>query len=305
MVCLYGTVPISYRGRMYNIPVVIWIPHSYPHTSPFVFVTPTDSMVIKESKNVELTGKVHLPYLTYWPSHSEHYNLVELVRILCVVFGQQPPVYNKAPKKTNSPIKTTNVTIPSVAHLNSTNPMDVLNHHTSTSNPLISPYASISSLSKPLVSTSLSPHPSNFIESTLMNQPVESHNVLTDSSNRQTVSGSLNENSHTYFDETTTSNYTLQSAVVEKIQKQIKTIEQTKTREMETLLRINSQLKDNSQKLVSGQKLLVEEGLKIDTNIDSLHRKIQDMKNLINSSETERELDADEILLPNNTIHRQ
>jgi ESCRT-I complex subunit TSG101 len=105
LVCLYGTIPISYRGRIYNIPINIWIPHTYPHTSPFVFVTPTETMVIKESKNVDLTGKVHLPYLHYWPSRPDQCNLLELARVLGVVFGQQPPVYHK-PSSATKLIKT-------------------------------------------------------------------------------------------------------------------------------------------------------------------------------------------------------
>ena len=288
---------------MYNIPVNIWIPHSYPHTPPFVFVTPTDSMIIKESKNVEIRGKVHLPYLHYWPSHPDQYNLVELVRILCVVFGQHPPVYNKTSSKASSPIKPPSSFLPSDAISRTTVEVEDLSKRNSN---LITPSSSsISQSGSPsphMVSSSLPPPIS--MEMTSLGQiNLSSGKVPEQRPYRSTPSISQGKASN-HSDESR-SNHSLQSAVFEKIQQQLRTMEQTKTREMETLLRINAQLRENSQKLTLSLRTLTEEGKKLDANIESVQRKIQDMKDLVNISESEQELDVDEILLTDNAIYRQ
>jgi ESCRT-I complex subunit TSG101 len=290
---------------MYNIPVNIWIPHSYPHTPPFVFVTPTDSMVIKESKNVEIKGKVHLPYLHYWPSRPDQSNLVELVRILCVVFGQHPPVYNKTSGKTPSPIKTPSSPLPSDTLLRTVAPAeDLSKRNLNLTTPSSTSISTSGSVSRHPTSSSLPPPspPPMPMEATSLGQTNLSPSRIPEQPYRSTPVSQRKAPSHP---DESRSNHSLQSAVFEKIQQQLRMMEQSKTREMETLLRINAQLRENSQKLTSDLKTLTEEGKKIDANIESVQRKIQDMKDLVNISESEQELDVDEILLTDNAIYRQ
>ncbi|XP_022945113.1 protein ELC-like [Cucurbita moschata] len=89
-----GTVPMSFQGVTYNIPVVIWLMESYPRHPPCVYVNPTRDMIIKRHHpHVNPSGMVSIPYLQDWIYPSS--NLVELVRNLSVMFGRDPPLYSQ------------------------------------------------------------------------------------------------------------------------------------------------------------------------------------------------------------------
>ena len=70
LVCFKGTIPVRYKGCIYNIPVCIWLLESHPFIPPLIYVTPTSTMIIKPGKHVDNTGRVYLPYLTDWKSVS-------------------------------------------------------------------------------------------------------------------------------------------------------------------------------------------------------------------------------------------
>lgn len=89
-----GTIPIVYAGAVYNIPAVIWLLESYPRSPPSVYLTPTRDMVIKPGHpHVDRSGHVNVPYLRSWVFPSS--NLVDLVRTLSRLFGQDPPLYTR------------------------------------------------------------------------------------------------------------------------------------------------------------------------------------------------------------------
>ena len=44
---LAGTIPISFSGFKYNIPIETYITEAYPTSSPVLFVRPTSNMIIK------------------------------------------------------------------------------------------------------------------------------------------------------------------------------------------------------------------------------------------------------------------
>ncbi|CAN8023464.1 unnamed protein product [Ixodes persulcatus] len=70
--CLDGTIPVSYKGNVYNIPVCVWLLDTHPYNSPMCYVKPTAYMQIKVSRHVDQTGRVFLPYLHEWnPSLQE------------------------------------------------------------------------------------------------------------------------------------------------------------------------------------------------------------------------------------------
>jgi len=107
MVNLRGTIPISYRQAVYNIPISIQIPESYPFLAPSVFVVPTENMIISPNHgHVDpATGTCYLPYLKTW---NPQCNLLQLVRLLQEIFSQVPPVRTKAapppyPNSTSQP----------------------------------------------------------------------------------------------------------------------------------------------------------------------------------------------------------
>ena len=71
LLCLYGTIPISYRGVTYNIPIAVWLPLSFPKHPPIIFVTPTNNMSVRMGKHVDLAGKVYHPMIATWHTRSE------------------------------------------------------------------------------------------------------------------------------------------------------------------------------------------------------------------------------------------
>eukprot|EP00250_Pteridium_aquilinum_P016712 c23249_g1_i2 orf=157-1386(+) len=129
-----GTIPMSFKGSTYNIPVTIWLDEAYPISSPHVFVSPTRNMVIKRHhKHVDGSGMVALPYLDKWAFPES--NLVGLVRSLSAMFGLDPPLFSKS-------VLSTQAALP-------------VNSYTSTSYPNPRPS---SSAAHPNSNTSSSPH---------------------------------------------------------------------------------------------------------------------------------------------------
>ncbi|CAH1759244.1 2980_t:CDS:2 [Entrophospora sp. SA101] len=95
LLCLYGTIPITYRSTSYNIPIALWIPTEYPKTAPFAFVVPTPNMLVMPSQYIDVSGRCHHPYLQNWGNQNEEPNIVTFCSILQAVFSQTPPVVTK------------------------------------------------------------------------------------------------------------------------------------------------------------------------------------------------------------------
>ncbi|XP_008757563.1 tumor susceptibility gene 101 protein isoform X2 [Rattus norvegicus] len=93
LVNLTGTIPVRYRGNIYNIPICLWLLDTYPYNPPICFVKPTSSMTIKTGKHVDANGKIYLPYLHDWKHPRSE--LLELIQIMIVIFGEEPPVFSR------------------------------------------------------------------------------------------------------------------------------------------------------------------------------------------------------------------
>lgn len=63
---LAGTIPVVFRGTTYRFPISLWVPHAYPREAPFVYVTPTETMVVRPGQHVDPQGQVYHPYLVGW-----------------------------------------------------------------------------------------------------------------------------------------------------------------------------------------------------------------------------------------------
>ncbi|XP_055528799.1 tumor susceptibility gene 101 protein [Wyeomyia smithii] len=94
---LQGTIPVRYKGNTYHIPVCIWLLDTHPRYAPICYVKPTSDMHIKVSMYVDHNGKIYLPYLHDW--NASHSDLLGLIQVMIVTFGEFPPVYSK-PKQT-------------------------------------------------------------------------------------------------------------------------------------------------------------------------------------------------------------
>ncbi|XP_033212082.1 tumor susceptibility gene 101 protein isoform X2 [Belonocnema kinseyi] len=90
---LQGTIPVTYKGHVYHIPISIWLMDTHPNNAPMCYVTPTADMSIKVSMYVDHNGKIYLPYLHDWVPHSS--DLLGLIQVMIVTFGDHPPVYAK------------------------------------------------------------------------------------------------------------------------------------------------------------------------------------------------------------------
>ncbi|KAF3854610.1 hypothetical protein F7725_022665 [Dissostichus mawsoni] len=95
LLSLTGTVPVSYRGNTYNIPVCLWLLDTYPYNPPICFVKPTSAMMIKTGKHIDANGKIYLPYLHEWKHpQSDLYGLIQVMivrSLLCFLGPQQAP----------------------------------------------------------------------------------------------------------------------------------------------------------------------------------------------------------------------
>uniref|UniRef100_A0A182JGT1 UEV domain-containing protein n=1 Tax=Anopheles atroparvus TaxID=41427 RepID=A0A182JGT1_ANOAO len=98
---LHGTIPVKFKGNTYNIPVCIWLMDTHPRNAPICYVKPTPDMRIKVSAYVDFNGKIYLPYLHDWNPKSA--DLLDLIQIMSVTFGEVPPVYSKGPETYTPP----------------------------------------------------------------------------------------------------------------------------------------------------------------------------------------------------------
>eukprot|EP00916_Digyalum_oweni_P024185 GHVL01039995.1.p1 GENE.GHVL01039995.1~~GHVL01039995.1.p1 ORF type:complete len:447 (+),score=45.44 GHVL01039995.1:140-1480(+) len=101
LVQLEGTIPVPYKGNTYNIPLQLWIMDSHPYNPPMVYVRPTSTMQIKSGRYVDMNGKVDMPYLREWRWPKS--DLMGLIQILAVTFGEECPVFSKVPARPPPP----------------------------------------------------------------------------------------------------------------------------------------------------------------------------------------------------------
>ncbi|XP_061078485.1 tumor susceptibility gene 101 protein [Conger conger] len=92
---LMGTVPACFIGKEYNIPVCLWLLDSYPKDPPVCFVKPPKEMMIVRGQYTDANGQIDLPYLQEWTYPQS--DLLGLIQVLTVVFGEEPPVCVRPP----------------------------------------------------------------------------------------------------------------------------------------------------------------------------------------------------------------
>ncbi|OKL63266.1 hypothetical protein UA08_01686 [Talaromyces atroroseus] len=97
---LAGTLPVSFRGAVYNIPIDTWVPTAYPLEAPIVYVSPTPDMLVRSGQHVTLEGRVYHHYLAHWHEAWDRSSIVELFAILREVFAKEPPVKHRPPRAT-------------------------------------------------------------------------------------------------------------------------------------------------------------------------------------------------------------
>ncbi|EYB88637.1 hypothetical protein Y032_0243g3472 [Ancylostoma ceylanicum] len=120
---LHGTIPVYYKGVRYNIPISVYLWDTHPYYAPICYVSPTPTMVIRESEHVTKQGRVFLPYLSEW--RFPGYDLNGLLQVMAMVFQEKCPVFAKSSSSTSStptPTSTTSQPTPSYSTPYPTNP---------------------------------------------------------------------------------------------------------------------------------------------------------------------------------------
>eukprot|EP01133_Synstelium_polycarpum_P004067 gene4067-4739_t len=93
LIYLKGTIPIIYQAVTYYIPIIIWVPESYPFSPPVVMLDPTPEMdVVKGHPHVSDTGICHHQYQAHWAWSC---NIAQLLKYLCDIYSATPPLVAK------------------------------------------------------------------------------------------------------------------------------------------------------------------------------------------------------------------
>ncbi|KAF8797990.1 UEV-domain-containing protein [Phlegmacium glaucopus] len=95
LLCVHGLLPISFRNASYNIPIAVWITRDYPKQPPITYVVPTNDMLVKPGKFLDVSGRCNIDYLQHWERKDEGCTLSALFQALQDHFSREPPVYSK------------------------------------------------------------------------------------------------------------------------------------------------------------------------------------------------------------------
>ncbi|XP_031424984.1 tumor susceptibility gene 101 protein-like isoform X2 [Clupea harengus] len=274
LMSLAGTVPVNYRGNTYNIPICVWLLDTYPYNPPICFVRPTSTMMIKTGKHVDANGKVYLPYLHKWkPPQSD---LLNLIQVMVLVFGEEPPVFSRPATQTPypafqtaGPTSTVFMPGPSAAY-----------------GPPRSPNLSFQGYPYPATGTyPASPGPGHFTPPapTVAAGPGRDATIGED-----TIRASL------------------VSAVSDKLRWRMKEEMDCAQAELDALKKTEEDLKRGHQKLEDMITRIGQEMTDVDRNIELLEQKDDEMKATLEKMDNQSEKnDIDDVIVPTAPLYRQ
>lgn len=293
LLCLDGTIPVPFKGNTYNIPVCIWILDTHPYVAPMCYVNPTSEMEIKASKNVDMSGRIYLPYLHDWNPKSS--DLVGLIQVMIIVFGDTPPVYSK-PRSQDPPAS--NLPYPQIS---GAMPMPNVGGPgylpypptTGTSYPYPYPTQNYPSASQtyPYYNSA-----SSYPPTTNSYQPGSCYPPTTVSSNTTSSTGTISEE-HIHA--------SLLSAVEDKLKKRLREVLSQTHAEMEVLKKTQDDLNKGKVRLVELVKKLRTEQADLEKNICILQEKNQEMKEVNAKMENDQAIDIDEAVVTTAPLYKQ
>ncbi|SAM06417.1 hypothetical protein [Absidia glauca] len=329
LLCLHGTVPITYRSIPYNIPVAFWIPTEYPQYPPIPYVKPTANMLVREGKYVDKSGLCYHPYRSNWKEDINNHTLLELIAILQHIFGSEPPVYTKAvtsspSSNVGSPIKENGMS-PGLSHLSMPPP------------PPPPPPASQSprqssamvdgqqqqqlrwpgegtayyNLNQDMAGLSLSP---NTYGPTPVSSTSSSH--LSKSSSLPTIASTYpqppqqppqqQQPTSTLMNTTTSANATtLHEQLYRKVAERMQAFHMDISADMDDLLNVNRQLNDGEIQLQNEQRVLQDLRERFQTNSGILQSRTVDIDKVINDVNAMPDVSVDEALSGTTVVYNQ
>ncbi|XP_024620467.1 tumor susceptibility gene 101 protein isoform X2 [Neophocaena asiaeorientalis asiaeorientalis] len=305
---LTGTIPVPYRGTTYNIPICLWLLDTYPYNPPICFVKPTSSMTIKTGKHVDANGKIYLPYLHEW-KHPQS-DLLGLIQVMIVVFGEEPPVFSRA---------TISASYPPYQATGPPNTYQVSRFFGGILRPHICMYrfstktgiwAFVSSY-MPGMPSGISAYPSGYppnpsgypgcpyppgsqYPATTSSQYPSQPPVTTVGPSRD---GTISED---------TIRASLISAVSDKLRWRMKEEMDRAQAELNALKRTEEDLKKGHQKLEEMVTRLDQEVAEVDKNIELLRKKDEELSSALEKMENQSENnDIDEVIIPTAPLYKQ
>ncbi|XP_078309350.1 tumor susceptibility gene 101 protein-like isoform X2 [Crassostrea virginica] len=316
---LDGTIPVTYKGSIYNIPIGIWILDTHPYNPPMVFVKPTNTMQIKPGRNVDSNGKVDLPYLRDWRYPQS--DLLGLIQILVIVFGEEPPVFSKSSQMTQSrqpypgagstpypgqtPYPVQGSGFPMPMPDNMTQPPGYAQYPSSST-----PYggsgfsgypASSGYMSYPSQGYSSQYPPSTSMYGGGSNLPYPQYTspgtTSTATSSAQPGSTSTVTEEHLRM--------SLLSAVEDKMKRRLREMFEQAQAEMNVLHKTQTDLLKGKEKLETMVRDLESEKVEIENNIKLLQDKDQEVKEVLQKLDSQHKLDIDEAVVTTTPLYRQ
>ncbi|CAH1976487.1 unnamed protein product [Acanthoscelides obtectus] len=284
LINLSGTIPVRYRGAIYNIPICIWLIDTHPTNAPICYVKPTQDMSIKVSMFVDQNGKIYLPYLHDWvPSSSD---LLGLIQVMIVTFGEQPPVFARS-KDDDIPYGAGSfMPQPSVGYMPQP-PYPPTSYPQSAGGygPSYPPYPPTSSSSFPgFPSFPMSPYP-----------PYPTNSFGTP--NPAPVGTGTIKEEHI--------RESLLTAIEEKLMRRMKEQFQQNQAELETLKRTQEELKQGRAKLEGIISRLGKEKSDLDKNITLLKDKEQELQKAIERLNNQESIDVDDAVITTAPLYKQ
>ncbi|XP_065611301.1 tumor susceptibility gene 101 protein isoform X2 [Cyrtonyx montezumae] len=277
LMSLSGTIPVPYRGNIYNIPICLWLLDTYPFNPPICFVKPTSSMTIKTGKHVDANGKIYLPYLHEWKYPQS--DLLELIQVMIVVFAEEPPVFSRPTASASyQPYQATGP--PTTSYVPGM--------------PGVSPYPT-GSAANPSSFPSY-PYPAGVPFPPTTNVPYYPSQppVTTVGPSRD---GTISED---------TIRASLISAVSDKLRWRMKEEMDRAQAELNALKRTEEDLKKGHQKLEEMVTRLDQEVAEVDKNIELLRKKDEELSSALEKMESQSENnDIDEVIIPTAPLYKQ
>ncbi|CAE1304764.1 TSG101 [Acanthosepion pharaonis] len=317
LVSLDGTIPVKYKGNIYNIPICIWLLDTHPYNAPIVYVKPTSTMQIKPGRYVDPNGKINLPYLLNWRFPQSDLN--GLLYVLTIQFGEEPPVFSKV-SSTRHPTQQptpTNAYTPDQSETSwsgSTATNQGLGHP-----PYPTGQSPFMPMPSPATSGSMTPYTSQYPSSQTTTGYTNSSSAYPGQMNYQnpysypTPTGyPLYPGSHHTQTVSGTSTVTeehikvsLLSAVEETLKRRLKETFAQAQAEMDTLYKTQNDLQKGRECLERMVKSLEQEKDEVEKNISILKEKNAELKEALNRMENQGELKIDDAVVTTAPLYRQ
>ncbi|KAK4877244.1 hypothetical protein RN001_009750 [Aquatica leii] len=283
LVNLNGTIPVRYKGNVYNIPICIWIMDTHPNNAPICYVKPTSDMSIKVSMFVDQNGKIYLPYLHDWvPTSSD---LLGLIQVMIVTFGEQPPVFAK-PKDEMPYPHSSFMPQPPASGGGSFMPYPTPYPPASGFGGYPPPYPPTNTgfPQYPNYSTSYQPYlPTNFDKQPAMQTNLGGTGTIKEEHIRES----------------------LLTAIEEKLMRRMKEHFQQSQAELETLRRTHEELKQGKAKLDAILSRLEKEENDLNKNITLLQDKEQELDKAIERLSNQESIDVDDAVITTAPLYKQ